>query len=250
MRATELFEDYVSWLRVNVPRAYENLAPPATRGDIDKLEKVLGQRITDDLAAVLMVHNGQSRTATADRDDDDAVPCVPTLSFLSTALIEQCWSKWVPIREFEDMDALQACGATMPGAAGRVRPLYTSPGWIPLWSDPVRSDYIGLDLDPDAAGVRGQIINFGRDEERHFVCANNFTELLEILLDEVRSGRWPATTLIYDEEGEEHTVVGDVADGSGRAWFGALEDHFFNALYKRAEGPSGPAVPVNPPSGS
>ncbi|MGX1805299.1 hypothetical protein ACWIGI_06260 [Nocardia sp. NPDC055321] len=139
----------------------------------------------------------------------------------------------------------------MPGAAGRVRPLYTSPGWIPLWSDPVRSDYIGLDLDPDAAGVRGQIINFGRDEERHFVCANNFTELLEILLDEVRSGRWPATTLIYDEEeGEERTLVGDVADGSGRAWFGALEDHFFNALYKRAESPSGPAVPVNPPSSS
>lgn len=236
MHAIELFKNYVNWLRVNVPRAYENLAPPADRSDIDKLEQALGQRIPDDVAAVLMMHNGQLLSETTDGEDDDAVPCIPTLTFLSTDLIELCWSQWVLIRETSGIEALQACGQTMPGAEGRVRPLYTSPGWIPLWADPARSDYIGLDLDPDSAGIRGQIINFGRDEERHYVCADNFAELLQILLDEVQSGRWPASTLVYDEEEEEErTVLGDVEDGLGRPWFGDLDDHFFNTLYHRAK---------------
>ncbi|MFD4442190.1 SMI1/KNR4 family protein [Nocardia sp. NPDC058519] len=240
MQAIELFEDYVSWLRVNVPRAYENLAPPAARDDIDRLECVLGQRLPDDVKAVLMRHNGQRLTDTATHDEDGAVPCIPTLSFLSTVLIEACWSEWVDLREMDDIEDLQDDCEAMPGAEGRVRPLYTSPGWIPLWSDPARSDYIGLDFDPDSDGIRGQIINFGRNEDRHFVCADNFTELLQILLDEVRSGQWPASTLVFDEEkGSEIAVFGDVEDGVGHPFFGDVDEHFFNALCSRAMARSG-----------
>jgi cell wall assembly regulator SMI1 len=243
VQAIKLFEDYVSWLQANVPRAYENLAPPADQDDIDKLEQTLGQRIPDDVKAVLMMHNGQRLTDTTIREDDGAVPCIPTLSFLSADLIEQCWSEWAFLREDSDPEEL-ADGEALPGSEGRVRPLYTSPGWIPLWSDPLRSDYIGLDLDPDSAGTRGQIINFGRNEDRHYVCAENFTELLQILLDEVWSGRWPASTLVYDDErGRELSVFGDVEEGVGRPFFGGIDDHFFNALYNCAMTRSGNDVP-------
>ncbi|MFD3704685.1 SMI1/KNR4 family protein [Nocardia sp. NPDC058658] len=239
VHAIELFEDYVNWLRINVPRAYENLAPPATRDNIDKLEQALGQRIPDDVKAVLMMHNGQRLTDVATHDEDGAVPCIPTLSFLSTGLIEECWSSWADMCEDDDIEDLHDGCEAMPGAEGRVRPLYASPGWIPLWSDPVRSDYIGLDLDPDSAGIRGQIINFGRNEGRHFVCADNFTELLQILLDEVRSGRWPSSTVVCDEAGNERSVFGEVEHGVGRPFFGDLEDHFFNPLYNHAMARSG-----------
>ncbi|MFE6861603.1 SMI1/KNR4 family protein [Nocardia sp. NPDC057668] len=229
MDAITLFEEYVDWLRVNVPLAFENLAPPAGRAEIDELEKALGQRLPDDVKAVLAMHNGQLSTDIA-TGGEGAVPCIPTLSFLSTRLIEQCWSSWIAVREGSEIEQLQAFGAVMAGAEGRVKPLYTSAGWIPLWSDTSRSDYIGLDLDPDHAGVPGQIINFGRDEERHFVCAESFTDLLSFLLDEVRSGRWPASTVV---EGEDDDDPGD--ESESYPWFGLPGEHFFNALHARSD---------------
>lgn len=234
MNASELFGDYTRWLRVNVPRAYENLAPRARGTDLAELEQILGQRLPDAVRDVLRVHNGQVHTDTDSHDDEDAVPCLPGLSFLSTTLIGQVWLQWERVRRTNGIDELQSAGDVMPGAEDRVRPLYTSPGWIPLWADPARSDYIGLDLDPDSNGIPGQIINFGRDELRHFIVADTFAELLQILLDEVRSGRWQASTTIYDEEEDERTVPGHIDDPDGRPWFGTFDDHFFNALHDRA----------------
>lgn len=233
MHAIALFEEYVDWLRVNVPLAYENLAPPASQAEIDDLEQVLGQRLPDDVKAVLRLHNGQLSTDTS-TSGPGAAPCIPTLSFLSTHLIQEAWSSCVSLLESPEIEDLQAFGDVMPGAEGRVKPLDTSPGWIPLWSDTTRRDYIGLDLDPDHAGIRGQIINFGRNEQRHFVCAESFTDLLGFLLDEVRSGRWPASTLV---EGDEDDIEYDDDDGyepEEYPWFGVPGEHFFNALYARA----------------
>ncbi|WP_109527931.1 MULTISPECIES: SMI1/KNR4 family protein [Nocardia] len=228
MQAITLFEDYVDWLRVNVPLAYDNLGPPADRAEIDTLEQALGQRLPDDVKSVLMLHNGQRQTMTSTRGDH-AVPCIPTLSFLSTSSIVDCWSDWIPVRASKDIEALQAAGDVMPGAEGRVKPLYTSSGWIPLWSDTARADYIGLDLDPDSQGIHGQIINFGRDEERHYVCADSFTDLLGFLVDEVRSGRWPASIFVDDDDDDD-----DRSELEEQPWFGNPGDHFFNALHERA----------------
>ncbi|UGT42866.1 SMI1/KNR4 family protein [Nocardia yamanashiensis] len=233
MDAVTLFGEYVDWLRANVPLAFENLAPPATSTEIADLEHALGQHLPDDVKAVLQLHNGQRATDIA-TGGDGAVPCIPTLSFLSTHLILECWSAWVDIREDPNIEQLQSMGEVMPGAEGRVKPLYSSPGWIPLWSDPARSDYIGLDLDPDTGGIPGQIINFGRDEERHFVCADSFTDLLGFLLEEVRSGRWPASTLVEGEDDDEDYDDAGGYQPEAYPWFGPPGEHFFNALYTRA----------------
>jgi cell wall assembly regulator SMI1 len=145
MLALELFDDYVSWLRVNVPLAYKNLAPPATSSELDALEEALGCELPLDVKAVLAVHNGQKSTMTASRPEH-AVPCLPTLSFLSTALIRECWDEWAIVRRDPDLDSLQEIGATFPGAEGRIErcpnPLTTNghrlghtgppPGHVPL----------------------------------------------------------------------------------------------------------------------
>ncbi|MFD7846755.1 hypothetical protein ACFV4K_27955, partial [Nocardia sp. NPDC059764] len=59
MRALEVFNEYVSWLRTNVPLAYENLADPARPMELLALERTIGRPLPDDVKAVLSVHNGQ-----------------------------------------------------------------------------------------------------------------------------------------------------------------------------------------------
>ncbi|UFS97142.1 SMI1/KNR4 family protein [Nocardia huaxiensis] len=173
------------------------------------------------MKAVLSVHNGQ-RISTVG-DDDHCVPCIPTLIFLSTRKIPRIWKFWDSIEHDRATESLQESGAVYPGAEGKIKPLWTSPGWIPLWSDPTRPDYIGLDLDPGPAGTPGQIINFGRNEEYHFLCAHSYTDLLEFLLAEVTTGAWPATTIADDDEEEPFP------------WFGDPQKSFFNTLYDRFE---------------
>ncbi|WP_433566999.1 SMI1/KNR4 family protein [Nocardia sp. CA-151230] len=193
--------------------------------ELDALESHIGRELPVEAKAILAVHNGQKSTDTASRIEY-ATPCLHTLSFLSTTLIQELWDFWNDLLDAPDADELQDMGDVFPAAAGKVKPLYFSPGWIPLWSDPVRNDGIGLDLDPDRNGTYGQIINFGRDEKRHFLCAPDYTTLLHILLEEVLTGAWPATEIASQSPDGTWTDL---------PWFGDPDDHFFNALYSRFE---------------
>lgn len=56
--------------------------------------------------------------------------------------------------------------------------------WLPIFSDHA-GNYIGLDLDPDIKGVKGQVINFGRDEEDMFVIAGSLELFFDLLLNEI-----------------------------------------------------------------
>lgn len=219
--ALVLFGQYVEWLRLHVPHAYANLAPGATDGELAELERGIGRQLPDDVRAVLRLHNGQRLTMTA-TTWDWATPCIPTASFLSTSAILEIWREWEEVRHSPDvtLEELQEIGGVLPSAAGVVKPLYTTPDWIPLWADTTSADYIGLDFDPDAGGVPGQIINFGRDENYHFLIARNFTELLRILVEDVVDlGRWEASV-------EER-------DGELLHGFGNQQELIFNVLRKR-----------------
>lgn len=226
MRSVELFSAYVAWLAREVPDAYANLAPGATDADLEVVAARIGRALPVEVSEVLRMHNGQRTTMTT-LDETYAMPCLPTLSFLSTWHIVALWEEWEDLRRSQEQEGglagLQEIGSVFSAAEGVVRPLYTSPGWIPLWSDPVRADYVGLDFDPAERGTPGQIINFGRDEEKHFLCADGFTGLLEILLDEVVHRRAWRSSVIRTRTGP-------------RPWFGDPDEHFFNALYARFSG--------------
>lgn len=56
--------------------------------------------------------------------------------------------------------------------------------WLPIFSD-FGGNYIGIDLDPDIKGTKGQVINFGRDEEDMFVLAENLESLFDKILFEL-----------------------------------------------------------------
>lgn len=224
MSIVDVFSRYVAWLHKHAPLCHANLAPPATSDELADLEAALGRPLPADVRSVLGLHNGQKQAMLANRIVEAPVT-LPTLTFLSTRDIAAIWTEWSELRAQTSegvMEDLHAGCRAFRGARGKVKPLYTSPGWIPLWADPTRPDYIGLDLDPDAQGTSGQIINFGRNEDRHFVAAPDFAALVQILVDEVESGAWPASEMPY---GKDKLVP----------WLGAPQASFFEALHRHFE---------------
>jgi cell wall assembly regulator SMI1 len=179
-RLSSLWADYKGWLAENVPDGLANLAPPATLRQLKALEKAIKLQLPAELAAFLQLNNGHLNPI--------ACCAIPGLEFLSTKRIAEQWKNWEEFREGETPDGLASLDnhsrALDPGVLDR----YTHPGWIPAFKDVSRADYLGFDMAPAPGGTPGQIINFGRDEDEHFIAFATLTELLEYWLDLVRKG--------------------------------------------------------------
>lgn len=76
-----------------------------------------------------------------------------------------------------------------------IRKKYFHFKWLPIFSD-YGGNYIGIDLDPDTKGAKGQVINFGRDEENMFVLAENLNSFFDKILDELNQ---PVNRLLNSE---------------------------------------------------
>ena len=210
MTKVDLWREYVAFLREHVPHAHANLASGATDAAISRLERKIGIILPDSVKGVWRENDGQRLTSLPD-NDVNGTPCLPSLSFLSVNQVECIWQMWTDLRArlgVETFARLDSGASSI--VQGLVKPLYSSPKWIPLWADPSRADYIGLDFDPGEVGRVGQVINFGRDEERHWCCANSFDDLLRLLLTGVQSGKWHAHVIRLDD-GEELPWFGDPA---------------------------------------
>jgi cell wall assembly regulator SMI1 len=64
-----------------------------------------------------------------------------------------------------------------------IKKKYLNHKWIPVFSD-YGGNFIGIDLDPDKKGKKGQIINFGRDEEKMFVIADDLEHFFDLIIYE------------------------------------------------------------------
>lgn len=67
---------------------------------------------------------------------------------------------------------------------GAIKKMYFNPKWIPIFSDH-GGNYIGIDLDPDTNGIKGQVIIFGRDEEDMFVISNNISDFFDMIISKI-----------------------------------------------------------------
>jgi len=92
-------------------------------------------------------------------------------------------------RSFYDFDNQISFTSTPENA---IRKKYFHYKWLPLFSD-LGGNYIGIDFDPDIKGIKGQIINFGRDEENMFVVADSLENFFGLLLTEIKN---PNTKLL------------------------------------------------------
>ena len=177
-----VWEQYTDWLRRHVPAAYGNLAPGATDAELTTVADVVGHELPADARALLQVTNGQRPAAAS----GDGPPAFPQANLLSTGDIVTEWRRWT---ETADDYAFQGLGRSV--APDAVRPFYASRHWVPLLAAVARTDYLGADFDPGPAGAPGQIVNFGRDEEIHYVAAASPTELLSRLTADVMAAGPP-----------------------------------------------------------
>lgn len=87
-------------------------------------------------------------------------------------------------RTYYDFDNQLPLTSTPEGAIKRK---YFHIKWIPIISDG-GGNYIGIDLDPDEKGTKGQVIIFGRDEEDMLVLSNSWSEFLDFNLEIIKNG--------------------------------------------------------------
>jgi cell wall assembly regulator SMI1 len=68
-----------------------------------------------------------------------------------------------------------------------VKAIYFHYKWIPLFSDQ-GGNYIGIDLDPDVNGVKGQIIIYGRDVYQNIKVADSLENFFDKILNDIKKG--------------------------------------------------------------
>lgn len=85
-------------------------------------------------------------------------------------------------RTFYDFDNKITFTSTPENA---IKKQYFHYKWLPLFSD-IGGNYIGIDFDPDKNGKKGQIINFGQNEEQMFVMADSLEEFFDLVLTEIK----------------------------------------------------------------
>ncbi|MCY1059948.1 SMI1/KNR4 family protein [Nannocystis sp. SCPEA4] len=68
------------------------------------------------------------------------------------------------------------------------KPVFYSPGWIPIGCSPRGRDFLCLDFDPAKGGKAGQVILFVTDFNERFQVAPSFAELLTVFLKEAKAG--------------------------------------------------------------
>ncbi|WZY00403.1 SMI1/KNR4 family protein [Bacillus sp. FSL W7-1360] len=167
------------------------LNPPATEGQIRHAEKEMGIIFPEDLRSLYLIHNGENESGPG---------LFFGLPFLSLDDMLDEWRGW-PNAEEEWMTEIDS--HSVP--SGWIKERYVNRYWIPISKDH-GGNHIGIDLDPDEKGHKGQIINFGSDEEVKYVIAHQIVDLLSFITETLRKGNY---TLRHEEEEEGDYVHWD-----------------------------------------
>jgi cell wall assembly regulator SMI1 len=192
--------NFTTWMAASMPSEYAKLRGPASGDSFAYFTEVVGVPFPADLRAIYEINDGS--------EDGD----VFGLTLLSVARIVDEWTSWEQIRR-EDRDNdwnLGEFATSFP--AGAIKLAYSSAGWIPFLYD-YGGNVIGVDIDPGQAGVRGQVINFGTDEEDKFVVAASVKAFLDYL-NRLISDRGadvklqPDGTASFNVRGSTHLIDG------------------------------------------
>lgn len=174
------------------------LNPPATVEQIEEAEQQMGIKLPDVVRDLYLTHNGES---------DDGPGLFFGLPFLSLEVMLAEWQNYVEISEDEELQQIESYSVPEEW----IKEQYFNRHWIPIAHDD-GGNYLGIDLDPDDSGIRGQVINFGRDETVKFVIAHNLTDLLKYIAETLKNG-------IYTVDEDNYWSYGHKEDA-----------HFFDEL--------------------
>lgn len=156
---------------------------PATWSQIEEIENKMEISFPSELRDLYLINNGQ-------------VSCNKFEGFfygLRYITLEELYSTWelhysiCRGKTEEDMSKLYGINKSYPENA--VKKYYVNKNWIPFATDTC-GNYIGIDLDPDINGIKGQIIIYGRDEMERVVVAHKLVDYIDLLIKEFRKGNY------------------------------------------------------------
>src|SRR4051794_14346760 len=199
-----------AWLGEHLPIVKLSLRPGISKRDLAKFEKIVGQRLPDDVRESWMIHDGQRPVPylhdhpdfnVEDYDDllgkgvvfgSEVLPLLDEKDCLASRPALGHWRFWAEMvgasERGEDDGMLDEFGRESTSSPdGAIRRLHACRAWIPL-VEMNDSNYIGIDLEPGPGGVVGQVINFGRDQERKYVLARSWAHFLGDVADELEAG--------------------------------------------------------------
>ncbi|MDQ1593229.1 MAG: hypothetical protein QOG71_3856 [Pyrinomonadaceae bacterium] len=172
----ELWQRIEEWLRQHAPHILEGLNAGASEDEIKALHTQVGASLPEELVAFYRVHNGQRQ---------DSSGLFFGLQFLSIDEVLTNRESWTELdymnEEMEDMMESYPDGV--------IKKLYANAGWLPVTHD-YGGNHIGVDLDPDWKGARGQVIVFGRDEDRKRLAAESFPAFIEFFVAQLEQGNY------------------------------------------------------------
>jgi internalin A len=180
-------------LKASLPELESSLNPPASPEKIKWLEKQIGQSLPEDFKVLYRLHNGESKH----------VGLFFGLPFISLDEVYDEWKNWAAIvGENSSLD-----NSIISFHTGYIKENYASKHYIPISKDHGGNN-IGIDLDPDDKGMRGQVINFGRDENTRYVIANSIGDFLQFILFHLKAGNY----LIQEEDGDKIFLLKEPAN--------------------------------------
>ena len=166
-----LFERLERWLAAHAPRIYSELTPGVKNSELDELEALTGQTLPPDFRALYRRHGDWGRAL--------------RLTHMPLMQVHRDWLMWESLSG-EDFASTMEGHASFP--AGAITPRYINLGWIPFLTD-YGGNSVGIDLAPASAGVRGQVITFGRDEREKYVLAASLGDFLHEYVERLEAGR-------------------------------------------------------------
>ncbi|MDR2492281.1 MAG: SMI1/KNR4 family protein [Coriobacteriales bacterium] len=177
--AVEAFKQIRSYLQDKLGLSLNPLNHPATDEAIARLETALGEPLPIELVELYRYCDGESFVG-----DEDLTPALFYEYLVSSKEAADC----VALTATEPMRLSVQEGYFPPTVPdGCIKNVYLHSKWLPVAHD-CNGNIIGIDLDPDTKGTKGQVIVYGRDEDRKFVVAQSLSEFfalfLEMLVDE------------------------------------------------------------------
>lgn len=161
------------WCERHHPQLLETLNAGATPEEIAEVEETIGQPLPADVRESFAIHNGE-------RGNNGFILGVKLLPIVSVLGDMQTWQEVESYNE-EFRDSMSSW------PEGAVQLDYSNRGWVPLTRD-AGVNHIGVDLAPGLTGVVGQVIIFGRDEDRKCVLASCWAEFLADIATFLESG--------------------------------------------------------------
>jgi cell wall assembly regulator SMI1 len=189
MNLDSFFAFYRSWLRGVAPGLDATFRGPVDDAELDRYQEAVGAELPGELRQLWRIHNGEG-------GPEAHGGTIGGLIFLGLETSLREWSDWASLRaetSDADMHALRTFSESVPPEAVQLE--YTAAGWLPILKESMEGNYLGLDLAPGPGGLPGQVINFGRDEDRKAVISRSMSDLLGFIASEAERGEFVVSSV-------------------------------------------------------